>query len=334
MIFLSEYGLFLLKTATVVIAIIIIIATLLAARAKARAVPRESLQVTPLNEKYDDLTDAVHEIILTKPEKKAHKAQQKKDAKKNKKSDNKPKNKIFILRFNGDVKASATDDLRETITAILLTAKETDQVLVCLESGGGLVNAYGFAASQLQRIRDANIHLTIAIDKIAASGGYMMACVANQIIAAPFSIIGSIGVVAQIPNFHRLLKKHDVDFEQLTAGEYKRTLTMFGENTKEGRNKLQSEIEETHELFKTFIKAHRPHIDLETVATGEYWFATQCLQKNLVDKLQTSDDYLLSMKKEFDLYELDYKIKQPLSKRITSFIQHTKQSLFYDQPHA
>ena len=109
--------------------------------------------------------------------------------------------------------------------------------------------AYGLAASQMQRIRDKKLKLTVCVDKVAASGGYMMAVVADKIIAAPFAVLGSIGVLAQVPNFHRLLKKHDVDFEMLTAGKYKRTLTMFGENTDKGREKFQEDIEDTHVLF-------------------------------------------------------------------------------------
>ena len=228
---------------------------------------------------------------------------------------------MFVLRFDGDLKASSVDTLREAITAILLAATPEDHVLVCLESGGGLVPHYGLAASQLQRIRDAKLHLTVAIDKIAASGGYMMACVANEIIAAPFAIIGSIGVVAQLPNFHRFLEKNNIDFEQITAGQYKRTLTVFGKNTAEGREKLQTEVEETHTLFKSFVSTHRPAVDIEKIATGEHWYASQCVEKKLVDTLQTSDDYLLSKKDTHALYEIHYKFKQSFMKRLPLMAQ-------------
>ena len=319
MSFLAEYGLFLAKTATLVIAIIAVLITILALKAKAKADESGTLNVQKLNEKYDELSDMMHDIIQTKAEKKALKAALKKEAKQKKSADEKPKKRIFVLRFDGDIKASEVDDLRETVTAILLSANKEDEVLLCLESGGGVVHGYGLAASQLQRLRDANLHLTVSIDKIAASGGYMMACVANTIIAAPFAILGSIGVIAQIPNFHRLLEKNNIDFEQITAGEYKRTLTMFGKNTQKDREKMQEEINETHELFKTFVKAHRPQIDIDNIATGEHWFATQCVEKKLVDQLQTSDDYLLSKKDSHELYELDYKVKQSFAKRINIF---------------
>ncbi|MDP1574420.1 MAG: protease SohB [Coxiellaceae bacterium] len=319
MSFLAEYGLFLAKTATIVIAIMAVLITILALKAKAKADESGTLNVQKLNEKYDELSDMMHDIIQSKAEKKAQKAALKKEAKQKKSADKATKNRIFVLRFDGDIKASEVDDLRETITAILLAANKDDQVLLCLESGGGVVHGYGLAASQLQRLRDANLHLTVSIDKIAASGGYMMACVANTIIAAPFAILGSIGVIAQIPNFHRLLEKNNIDFEQITAGEYKRTLTMFGKNTQKDREKMQEEINETHDLFKTFVKAHRPQIDIDNIATGEHWFATQCIEKKLVDHLQTSDDYLLSKKESHELYELNYKIKQSLAKRINIF---------------
>lgn len=330
MSFFAEYSLFLAKTATIVIAIIAVLVTILALKAKAKMEEAGSLQIKKLNEKYDELSDIINDTIQSKAEKKALKVARKKSAKKEKKEPE-TKKRIFVLNFDGDIKASAVDDLRETVTAVLLTAKSDDHVLLRLESGGGVVNGYGLAASQLQRLRDANIQLVASIDKIAASGGYMMACVANKIIAAPFAIIGSIGVIAQLPNFHRLLQKNNVDFEQITAGEYKRTLTIFGKNTDEGREKLQAEINDVHELFKSFVKQHRENVVINDVATGEHWFATQCIEKDLIDHLQTSDDYLLSKKEEFDIYEIDFKIKQTLAKRLNLFAQNSVHQLFAKQ---
>jgi serine protease SohB len=166
------------------------------------------------------------------------------------------------------------------------------------------------------RVRERNIPLTVAVDKVAASGGYMMACVANKIIAAPFSIVGSIGVVAQIPNFHRLLKKHDIDFEQFTAGEFKRTVTMFGENTEEGRVKFRKEVEDIHLLFKDFITQHRPKVDIASVSTGEHWPGIRALENQLVDELKTSDDYLLENSKDADLFEIKYSTKKSLWEKL------------------
>ncbi|MCX7120710.1 MAG: protease SohB [Gammaproteobacteria bacterium] len=326
MSFFAAYGLFFLKTLTIVIAILAVVIVIIALKAKAKADQDGTLHIKKLNEKYEDIADIVNSEIQSKAEKKALKAAQKKEKKESKKDE--IKNRIFVMDFDGDIKASAVDDLRETITAVLLTAKPTDQVLLRLESGGGMVHGYGLASSQLQRLRDAKINLVASIDKVAASGGYMMACVANTIIAAPFSIIGSIGVVAQLPNFHKLLEKNNIDFEQVTAGEYKRTLTLFGKNTAEGREKLQAEINETHDLFKSFVKDHRANVAIDEVATGEHWFATQCIEKRLVDKLQTSDDYLLQHKDEFDIYEIAFKIRQSFAKRLGFFAQNTLNHLF------
>ena len=140
-----------------------------------------------------------------------------------------------------------------------------------------MVHTYGLAASQLHRITRAGIPLTVSVDKGAASGGYLMACVANTIIAAPFAIIGAIGVLAQIPNFNRALKKVDVDYEVMTAGEHKAPITMFGEITDKGKNKLQQELEETHDLFKGFITQHRPQVPVHEVASGEVWYGQQAI---------------------------------------------------------
>lgn len=328
--FLSEYSIFLAKTATIVIAIIIVFTALIALKIKAKSQNKGSLQIEKLNEKYEDIQSEINNIIQTKVEKKARKTMGKKSEKEKKaheKSDT-PPSRLFILNFTGDIQASAVSSLREEITAILLTAKSSDEVLIRLESAGGVVHGYGLAASQLQRLKNAKIPLTVSIDKVAASGGYMMACVADKIIAAPFAIIGSIGVIAQLPNVHRLLQKNNIDFEQITAGEYKRTLTIFGENTKAGREKLQEEVNEMHALFKNFVKTNRTIVPIETVATGEHWFAMQTLDKKLIDQLQTSDDYLMQKKDHFDLYEMTYKIKQPLSKRIMERMQNNFLKLF------
>ena len=248
-----------------------------------------------------------------------------KKLKQQQKSADKKRNKqprLFVIDFHGDIKASAVTALREAITAVLLTGTANDECLVRVESGGGMVNAYGLAASQLARIKNAGIKLTVAVDKIAASGGYMMACVADKVIAAQFAIIGSIGVIAQLPNFHRYLTKKAIDFEQLTAGQFKRTLTMFGENTKQGREKLQQEIEDTHDLFKNFIRKHRPQVDLAQVATGEHWFGEPALNRKLVDSLQTSDDYLLQASTDKTLYQIEFKQKKSLAKRLQTRVNN------------
>ncbi|QHH94549.1 putative protease (SohB) [Acinetobacter proteolyticus] len=225
-----------------------------------------------------------------------------KEAKIRKKNDQ----KIYVLDFKGDVQASAVDTIREEITLILATAKAGhDRVVVRLESPGGMVHGYGLAAAQLVRLRDAGFNVTICVDKVAASGGYMMACIANEIISAPFAVVGSIGVVAQVPNFNRLLKQHNVDFELYTAGEYKRTVTMFGENTPEGKAKFEEELQQTHSLFKHFVEKYRPQLDVAKVATGEHWYGEDARELNLVDKLQTSDEYLLSLLPKHDIYVIN-----------------------------
>lgn len=312
--FLYEYGLFFAKTLTFVIALAVIVAIIMGAAVKPKAKKGE-ITIDDLSEQLDDLKQSFIANTLSKKELKAHQKQQKSEAKKQ--QNDEPKSRLYVIDFNGSVDAHEVESLREEITAILTIAdKEKDRVLVRLESGGGVVHGYGLAASQLQRLRNAGIHLTVAIDKVAASGGYMMACVANEIVAAPFAIVGSIGVIAQIPNFHKILKKNDVDFEQITAGEYKRTLTIFGENTDKGREKFKEEIEQTHGLFKTFVSEQRPSLDIDTVATGEHWFATQAFDKGLVDKIDTSDDILLSQAKERQIYKVKYRIKKNLSDKL------------------
>ncbi|AWY20300.1 protease SohB [Moraxella bovis] len=242
------------------------------------------------------------------------KAKDKKD-----KTDDKSKSSdksVFVLDFDGDIKASAVAHLREEISVIISSAKSGDEVLVRLESGGGQVNAYGLASSQLARLKEAGLTLTVCVDKISASGGYMMACVADKIIASDFAVIGSVGVVSQLPNFHELLKKHNIGYEMFTAGEYKRTVTMFGENDDEDRAKHQADIDRIHELFKTFVKTHRPSLDVEKIATGEIWFGQDALDLGLIDEIGTSDAYVLELMKEHDVFVLHTRTKPTLAEKL------------------
>ena len=303
--FLFEYGIFLAKTVTIVAAIGFLLVTLTSTTQRLKKMEKQGyVEIKSLNEKYEDISHAMQAAILSeadyeateKAEKKANKIKLKAEKAKHKKGQENAvrKPRLFVMDFLGDIKASDAEMLSEKITAVLTQAKPEDEVVLRLESSGGMVHSYGFAASQLQRIRDRSIPLTVCVDKVAASGGYMMACIGSQIFSAPFAVIGSIGVVAQIPNFNRLLKKHDVDYEVLTAGEYKRTLTMLGENTEKGREKFQQEIQETHDLFKDFVAASRPDLNMDIVATGETWFGKKAVDLGLADKILTSEEYIFS----------------------------------------
>ncbi len=326
--FLSEYGLFIAKTATIVIAVLIIVAGIVAILTKGKDKDKGKLSIKNINEKFEKMADTLHTAILDKKELKELHKTEKKAQKKHDKDTDKKRHNIFVINFDGDMRASQVNALRDEITAILTVAKLGDEVLLCLESPGGMVHAYGLAASQLQRIKDKHILLTVCVDKIAASGGYLMACVADKIIAAPFAIIGSIGVVGQLPNFHRLLKKNNVDFEQLTAGEYKRTLTMFGENTDKARKKFVEDLDGIHQQFKDFIADHRPQVNIDTIATGEHWLAKRAFELRLVDSLSTSDDYLLTASKKADLYAVKCHKKKSLSERITASTQFCRDAIY------
>ncbi|MFT0866204.1 protease SohB [Pseudomonas sp. CAM1A] len=313
--FLAEYASFLAKTATLVIAILVVLSAIAGLRGKGRRKPGGQLQVTRLNEFYKELRERLESGLLDKAQLKAVRKQQAKAEKQQKKKPE-DKRRVFVLDFDGDIKASATESLRNEITALLTLATPRDEVVLRLESGGGMVHSYGLAASQLARIREAGIPLTICIDKVAASGGYMMACIGEKIVSAPFAILGSIGVVAQMPNLNRLLKKHDIDFEVLTAGEYKRTLTVFGENTDKGREKFQEDLDITHQLFKDFVARYRPQLHIDEVATGEVWLGIAALNRQLVDELGTSDEYLSRSAREANVFHLRFAERKSLQERI------------------
>lgn len=326
--FLFEYGLFFAKVATLLVAFVVVVSVVVGASQKNKyGEGRGHLEITPLNQQFEDLKDTMliattDESLQKAEEKKLTKAkkkllsEQKKTAKNVSESDAIKRNKVYVLNFDGNISASAVGHLREEITAVLTQATPNDEVLLKLESAGGMVHSYGLASSQLDRLRKKNVPLTVCVDKVAASGGYMMACVADKILAAPFAIIGSIGVVAQMPNFNKVLKKHDVEFELLTAGEHKRTLTMFGENTEKGREKFIEELEETHQLFKEYVSTRRPQIDINKIATGEIWYGSRAKDIKLIDDVQTSDEYLVSRIEDADVFEVAYVFKKKLHQRL------------------
>jgi serine protease SohB len=312
---LQQFGIFTAQTLIIVVAIgaILILIAVLAAKAQ----DKPELEIELLHKKYKHFGKLLKAATLNKDEQKEEKKKDKKDSKDKK---HEHQRKMFVMDFDGDIKATATEHLRQEITAILGVAGPSDEVVLRLESPGGVVHGYGLAASQLQRIREKNIPLTICIDKVAASGGYMMSCVGTKILSAPFAIVGSIGVVAQVPNFHQVLKKHNVEYKEYTAGEYKRTVSLLGEITPKGEEKFKEQLEATHALFKTWVNVNRPQVDMARVATGEYWYGLQALELKLVDEIRTSDDYLLSHADTNQIIKVSFAKKQKLSEKLSGIL--------------
>ncbi|EIC20414.1 protease SohB [Thiorhodovibrio frisius] len=320
---LIEYGLFAAKALTLMLALALLVMMLLRARLDSQGGDDGRLEITDLGERYRDMALGLKQAMLpAKAYKQLIKAERKADKARAKETNPEPeKRRIFVVDFHGDIMASEVGGLRELISALLLVARQEDEVLVRLENTGGAVHEHGLGASQLLRLRQAGIALTVSVDKVAASGGYLMAVVANRILAAPFAVIGSIGVVAELPNFHRWLQRNGIDFELHTAGEHKRTLTLFGENTEEARVKVREQLEDVHRQFKSFLLEYRPDLPLEEVATGEYWHGEQALTLGLVDELRTSDDYLLAAREEADLYLVNYQVKKKPLERLLGSLQ-------------
>ena len=342
--FFFEYGLFAAKLATFVFAILVVVIVSVGATRRVKRSIKGHIETTRVNDEIEAMHNAIDAGVSDPDAYKLHLKHQQRQKKLERKARRKVlkhaakasttgetgaggKSRVFVLDFDGDLRASAVSRMRREITAVLSMARDNDEVVVRLESRGGMVHAYGLASSQLQRIKQHGIDLTVCVDKVAASGGYMMACVANKILAAPFAILGSIGVVAQMPNFNRWLQKNDIDFELITAGEYKRTLTMLGENTEKGREKLTEEIEDIHLLFKEFVSQHRPELDIERVATGESWFGERALDRGLVDELITSDEYITQACDASDVFEVRYVEKKPLPQRLGIALQDSVDGL-------
>jgi len=325
--FLIEYGMFLAKAATIVLAIVIVIAVLAASGQRSRKPGKKgNLKISRLNEHFDEMKDTLRASVLEKKElKQLHKEEKKQEkleakaAKHDADSDESGethKKRVFVINFKGNIAADAVSSLREEISAILTMAETEDEVMLRLESPGGMVHAYGLASSQLVRLRNARIPLTICVDRVAASGGYMMACLADRLVAAPFAIIGSIGVLVQLPNFHKVLKKYDVDYEMISAGEYKRTLTTFGEITQKSRDKVQEDVETIHDIFKSWVKEHRPSVEIDKVATGETWLGSQAKERYMVDDIKTSDEYIIDACKNADVFEIEYEFQKSIQDKL------------------
>ena len=323
--FLYEYGLFVAKAVTLVIAFVVVVSTIVGVASKQKQ-GKGQLEIVSISEQLKDITNYAKQVLLDKNALKKLAKEQKKEAKAKNKAKSKAKiteqgedsekSRLYVIDFKGSMDANEVEHLREEITAILCVADKEDEVLVRLESGGGVVHGYGLAASQLQRIKEKGLKLTVAVDKVAASGGYMMACVADKLLASQFAYIGSIGVLAQLPNFNKLLKKNDIEFEQHTAGEFKRTLTVFGENNDEGRAKFKEEIEEIHVLFKDFVQSQRPDMDIDKVATGEYWPGVKAKSLGLIDDITTSDDYILSHYPTREIFSVKYAVKKNVAEKL------------------
>jgi serine protease SohB len=314
----ANYFIFLLETITILAAFLLVI-TKISTCKKTNKSTNSNIEVTKINDSFQEVESHVYKKILDKTEYKKHSKSVKKASKNNSKAD-----KIFVLEFKGDLRASAVVSLREEISAIIAVAAEHDEVVLKLESPGGCVHDYGLAASQLARLRKHNIKLTVCVDKMAASGGYLMAVVANRIVAAPFAVIGSIGVILQLPNLNQFLKDKKINFEQITAGKQKRNLTLFGENTNEDRKNAKEQIEEVHKLFTDFVMKYRPNINIDKVATGRAWHAIDAIELNLIDEITTSDDTILKLLKSHNVFNIKKTIKK-------TFIQNilTKTSSYF-----
>ena len=333
-----EYCLFLAKVVTLAAAFIVVIGAMIAMGGRGRrGAGKGTISVVRLNDELDDMRDAMKKVVYDKDtfkheqkqDKKRHKEEERerKSARKSLGSDSEidphTRKRVYVIDFNGDIQASEVESLREEITAILSLATQQDEVMIRLESPGGMVHAYGLAASQLSRIKEHGIPLTVSVDMVAASGGYMMACLADRLVAAPFAILGSIGVLVQMPNFHRLLRKHEVDYETISAGEFKTTLTTFGEITQRGRDKVKEDVEEMHAIFKDWVKQHRPAVEIDSIATGETWVGLQAMERNMIDEVITSDECIIRACEEADVFSVRFEIRRTIGDKLGAAIHTT-----------
>jgi serine protease SohB len=231
--------------------------------------------------------------------------------KKTKELDEKPlaERPIAVVSFDGDVRATKRKIVSALIDELIVNKDKLSEAVVVVNSPGGSVAEYGLLYAEMERIRAAGISLTVCIDTYAASGGYLMSLPANRIVAAPFAFVGSVGVVAYSPNIHRLLKKHDIEPRLFTAGEFKRTVTLIGDDDEEAKQHFQHQLESLHGLFLAAVKKYRTGANFEKIGTGDHWTAEESQTQNLglVDHIATSREYLLKLNADRDLVHLSQK---------------------------
>src|SRR5271170_1377068 len=327
MAFWLDIAAFLVK-ALIIVAAIGGLAVLIARLARSGEAKDKEIKVRSLNERYDDMRDAMNGALFDKKERKALARTRKKEAKADAKArrGHEPGKRIYVLAFKGDMRASAVKRLGAEIDAVLIAARPaTDEAVIRIESPGGTVTGYGLAAAEILRLRERKIKVIASVDQVAASGGYMMACAADRIVAAPFAIVGSIGVVAPVPNLHRLLKKNEIDFEEITAGEFKRTVSVLGEITSAGREHFREKLDTTHQAFKAHVAQCRPKVDIDRVANGDYWLAREAVPLGLVDEIMTGDDLLFRARERARLYEVSTEARKTLLQQLLSGLGTTAQ---------
>ena len=327
MAFWLDIAAFLVK-ALIIVAAVGGLAVLIARLARSSEPKDQEIKVRSLDDRYDDMRDAMNGALLDRKERKALTKTLKKEAKAAAKArrGQEPGKRIYVLAFKGDLRASAVKRLGAEIDAVLIAARAgTDEAVIRIESPGGTVTGYGLAAAEILRLRERKINVTASVDQVAASGGYMMACAADRIVAAPFAIVGSIGVVAPVPNLHRLLKKNEIDFEEITAGEFKRTVSVLGEITPAGREHFREKLDTTHHAFKAHVAQCRPNVDIERVANGDYWLAREALSLGLVDEIMTGDELLFRSRDGARLYEVSTEARKTLLQQLLSGLGGTAQ---------
>ncbi|HEX9169952.1 MAG TPA: protease SohB [Roseiarcus sp.] len=320
MAFWLDIAAFLVK-ALIIVAAVGGLAILIARLARSGEAKDKEIKVKSLNERYDDMRDVMNGAMLDKKERKTLVKFNKKEAKATAKArrGQEPGKRIYVLAFKGDMRASAVKRLGSEIDAVLIAARpQIDETVIRIESPGGTVTGYGLAAAEILRLREHRIRVIASVDQVAASGGYMMACAADRIVAAPFAVVGSIGVVAPVPNLHRLLKKNEIDFEEMTAGEFKRTVSVLGEITPAGREHFRDKLDATHEAFKAHVAQFRPNVDMAKIANGDYWLAREALGLGLVDELLTGDELLFRARDSARLYEVSTEARKNLLQQLLS----------------
>ena len=129
----------------------------------------------------------------------------------------------------------------------------------------------------------------------------MMAVVADRIVASRLAVIGSIGVVGQVPNVHRLLKRFDIDVLEMTAGTNKRPVSLIGPLTDQGIETFKKQLSDTHRLFRDHVHRFRPQLDIEAVSNGDIWHGVDALTHGLIDEIATSDEMIDRARHEGDL---------------------------------
>jgi signal peptide peptidase SppA len=210
---------------------------------------------------------------------------------------------VPVVRLSGVIASGGLMGARglsiESVAPLLAKAFKTrgaKAVALSINSPGGSPVQSALIAQRIRLLaRENEVPVIAFVEDVAASGGYWLACAADEIVADPASIVGSIGVISSGFGFHELISRYGIQRRVHTSGESKSMLDPFQPEKPEDVERLKRLQNEIHDGFKGWVRerrAARLKGDEAMLFTGEFWTAKRGLEFGLVDSLGELRDTL------------------------------------------